>query len=118
MYDPTSATVDPSSYGLGAVLMQKQADHQWKPVAYASRSLTPTEEKYVQIEKKALAITWACERFNEYLIGLHSKVETDHKPLVPLFGTKNLEELPEIQSETHEIHLYHYTYTWERAYRS
>ena len=57
--------------------MQKQADHQWKPVAYASRSLPPTEEKYAQIEKEALGITWACKRFGEYLVGMHFGVETD-----------------------------------------
>ena len=97
LYNPTSYTVvsaDASSYGLGAVVMQKQPDHQWKPIAYASRSLTPTEEKYAQIEKEALGITWACERFSEYLVGMCFKVETDHKPLVSLFGTKNLEDLP------------------------
>ena len=97
LYDPTHSTIvsaDASSYGLGGVLMQKQADHRWKPVAYASRSLTPTEEKYAQIEKEALGITWACERFSEYLVGMHFKVETDHKPLVSLLGNKNLEELP------------------------
>ena len=55
LYDPASDTVvstDASSYGLGAVLMHKQADQQWKPVAYASRSLTPTEERFAQIEKE------------------------------------------------------------------
>ena len=43
-------------HGVGAVLMQKQSDHQWKPVAYASRLLTSTEEKYAQIEKEALGM--------------------------------------------------------------
>ena len=74
--------------------MQKQEDHQWKPVVYASRSLTSTEQKYVQIEKESLGITWACERFCEYLIGIKFRVETDHKLLVSLLGEKNLEDLP------------------------
>jgi len=96
LYDATHNTIvsaDASSYGLGGVLMQKQADHQWKPVAYASRSLTPTE-KYAQIEKEALGITWACKQFSEYLVGMHFKVDTDHKQLVSLLDNKNLEELP------------------------
>ena len=42
--------------------MQMQPDHQWKPIAYVLRSLIPTEEKYAQIEKEALDITWTCEQ--------------------------------------------------------
>ena len=97
LYDPSKETIvsaDASSYGLGAVLMQKQEDYQWKPVVYASRSLTSTEQKYAQIEKESLGITWACERFRDYLIGIKFRVETDHKPLVSLLGEKNLEDLP------------------------
>ena len=29
-----------------------------KPVYYALRSLTPTEQKYPQVEKEALVVTW------------------------------------------------------------
>uniref|UniRef100_A0A3Q4GEX3 Macro domain-containing protein n=1 Tax=Neolamprologus brichardi TaxID=32507 RepID=A0A3Q4GEX3_NEOBR len=56
------------------------------PVAYASRSLTPTEQRYAQLEKEALALTWACERFSDFILGLHLELETDHKPLVSLLG--------------------------------
>jgi len=76
------------------VLTQKQNNHQWKPVTYASRLLTATEQKYAQIEKEALGITWACKRFSEYLVGMNFRIEIDHKPLVSLLGMKNLEELP------------------------
>lgn len=90
----TTLSTDASSYGLGAVLLQKQDDEQWRPVAYASRAMSPTEQRYAQIEKEALGITWASERFADYLIGLKFHIETDHKPLVPLLSTKNLEDLP------------------------
>ena len=35
-------------------LIQKQSDGVMKPIAYISRSLTPTERRYTQIEKEAL----------------------------------------------------------------
>ncbi|KAK7884427.1 hypothetical protein WMY93_027550 [Mugilogobius chulae] len=97
LYNPkaqTTVSADASSFGLGAVLLQKQEDSNIKPVAFASRALTPTEQRYAQIEKEALAITWACERFSDFLIGMDFHIETDHKPLVPLLGSKNLDELP------------------------
>lgn len=59
LYDPNAETCvspDASSYGLGAVLLQKQTDERWKPVAYASQALSDTEQRYGQIEKEALPI--------------------------------------------------------------
>ena len=90
---PTKVCADASSYGLGAVLLQMK-NSQWKPVAYASRSMTETEKRYAQMEKEALATTWACEKFSSYILGMEFSIETDHKPLVPLLGTKHLDCLP------------------------
>ena len=96
IYDPgatTKVSADVSSFGLGAVLLQQFGLH-WKPVAYASCSLSTTEQRYAQIEKEALAITWGCEKFSDNLVGKQFQVETDHKPLVPLLGQKHLDTLP------------------------
>ena len=86
----TKLSTDASSYGLGAVLLQNH-DDQWRPVAYA---MSPTKQLYARIVKEALGITWASERFADYLIGLKFHIETDHKPLVSLLRTKNLDKLP------------------------
>nr|XP_039248050.1 uncharacterized protein K02A2.6-like [Styela clava] len=97
LYNPNSATIvsaDASSYGLGATLKQKNSDGQWKSVAFASRAMNTTVQKYAQLEKEALAVTRACECFQDFLVGMHSMINTDHKPLVALFGTKSLDELP------------------------
>ena len=51
LFDPNLETIlsaDASSYGLGAVLLQKQVAGQLLPVAYISRSMTPTERRYAQ----------------------------------------------------------------------
>ncbi|UYV64896.1 K02A2.6-like, partial [Cordylochernes scorpioides] len=95
---PTMVSSDASSYGLGAVLKQEGKNGIWRPVAYSSRTMTPTEKRYAQIEKEALAITWACERFQDFLLGKRFRIETDHKPLIPLFSTKELSSLtPRLQ---------------------
>ena len=89
----TKVSADASSYGLGGVLLQKQGS-DLKPVFHTCRPLTETEQRYVQIEKQALAVTWCCEKFADYLIGLHKfMIETDHKPLLALLKTKRLDEL-------------------------
>ena len=90
----TIISADASSYGLGAVLLQVQEDDSKKPIAYASRSMTSTEQRYAQIEKEALATTWACEKFADFVLGKEFLIETDHKPLVPLLGSKCLQDMP------------------------
>ena len=90
---PTKFHLNASAYGMGAILLQQHSD-KWKPVAFASRSLTDTEKRYSQIEKEALAIVWACEKFSDYVLGKRIQLETDHKPLVPLLGKTNLDCLP------------------------
>ncbi|XP_065192543.1 uncharacterized protein K02A2.6-like [Sycon ciliatum] len=91
---PVRISADASSYGLGAVLLQPDGS-RWRPVAYASRSLSPTEQRYAQIEKECLAIVWACEHFHHYIYGgPQFTVETDHKPLVPLINSADLARSP------------------------
>ncbi len=91
---PTTVSADSSSFGIGGVIMQ---DHggQWKPVAFCSRTLTPAEQRYAMVEKECLALVWTCERFSQYLTGLQSfRLLTDHKPLVPIIGSKSIDQVP------------------------
>ena len=59
-----------------------------QPVAYASRSLQPAEQKYAQIEREALAIIFAVRRYHQYLYGRSFTLVTDHRPLCRIFGSK------------------------------
>ncbi len=86
-------SADASSYGLGPVLFQCELEF-WKPVVFASRSMSETELRYAQIEQEALATTWACEKLADYLLGRKFTIESDHKPLIPLLNSKQLDSLP------------------------
>ena len=71
-FSPTDKTVlytDASPQALGAVLCQEASCGKHRTICFASKSLTPTERAYPQIQKEALAIVWAVERFYFYLMG-------------------------------------------------
>lgn len=80
-------TTDASNIAIGAVLSQSNPPND-NPVAYASRTLNETEQRYSTIEKELLAIVWACRYFRPYLYGRKFKIFTDHRPLVWLFNLK------------------------------
>ena len=52
----TTIAADASSYGPGAVLLQRQEDGQDRPVAFSSRCMSETEQRYAQVEKEAPAM--------------------------------------------------------------
>ena len=67
-----------------------------------SRSMTTTEMRYAQIEKEVIAFIWACEYSMDFLVVLKFDTHTDHKSLVALFSSKQLEVLP---LRVHRFHL-------------
>ena len=85
----TQLIVDGSPYELGAILNQKQRNGEFKPVAYASRTLNPVERRYSQIERESLATLWAIQRLRVYLFGMNLVVYTDHKPLERIFTSSH-----------------------------
>jgi len=101
---------DASMHGLGACLMQNG-----QPVAFASRSLTPTEVQYAQIEKELLAIVFGMEKFKTYLYGRKVLVETDHKPLEAIFKKSLLNAPKRLQRMLLRLQRYEFEVTYKRG---
>ena len=65
-----------------------------QPVCFASRALSDSETRFVQIEKKLLAILFACERFYCFVYRRRMiNVKSDHKLLEAIFK-KPFNEVP------------------------
>ena len=54
-------------------------------MAYASRSLTSSEQNYCQLEKETLSIVFAFTKFHEYVYGKKIYVYNDHLPQRSIF---------------------------------
>ena len=74
--ESVTLSVDVSSTGLGAVILQND-----QPVAFASKAFTETQMRYAQIEKEMSAIVFECVKFHQYIFGKTITVQTDHKRL-------------------------------------
>ena len=85
---PVTIQVDASGKGLGAALIQDDG-----PVAFASKALTPTEQRYANNERELLACVFGAERFWTYVFGRHFTIESDHKSLKQI-SMKNLADAP------------------------
>ena len=76
---------DASPTGLGAVLIQIEQEVE-RPIAFASKRLSPAERNYSQTDREALALVVGVKKFKYYLLGRNFKLKTDHRPLLGIFG--------------------------------
>ena len=83
---------DASLKGLGTVLSQQQKDGSIRVIAYASRSLCPSERSmrnYSSAKLELLVLKWAItEKFQDYLLGSRFQVYTDNNPLAYIQESK------------------------------
>ncbi|GJT01277.1 reverse transcriptase domain-containing protein [Tanacetum coccineum] len=85
---PFELMCDASDFAIGAVLGQRIEKH-FRPIHYASKTMTEAESNYTTTEKEMLVVVYAFEKFRSYLIMNKSIVYTDHSALKYLFAKKD-----------------------------
>ena len=112
-YDPCKPLFlqcDASLRGVGAALLQPDADDKLKPVAYASKSHSNRATLRMHREG-ALAIVFGTERFHVYLYGRNFSVITDHRPLVMINDKPISSAPPRLQRMIVRLQSYNFTMT-------
>jgi hypothetical protein len=81
-----------SDFATGAILSQKGTDSKLHPVAFLSKSLSPTEKNYDIFDKELLAIIRAFKEWRHLLEGSDTPIQvlTDHRNLEHFSGMKPL----------------------------
>nr|GFA17167.1 reverse transcriptase domain-containing protein [Tanacetum cinerariifolium] len=64
---PFELMCDASDFAIGAVLGQRQ-EKNFRPIHYASKTMTEGKSNYITTEKQMLAVVYAFEKFRSYLI--------------------------------------------------
>nr|GEV58466.1 reverse transcriptase domain-containing protein [Tanacetum cinerariifolium] len=77
-----------SNFAICAVLGQHKEKH-FRPIHYASKTMTEAESNYTTTKKEMLAVVYAFEKLWSYLIMNKSIVYTDHFALKYLFFKKD-----------------------------
>lgn len=81
-------TCDASPWGVGGVLSHRGENGWLAPIAYYSITMNATERRYSQLDKEALAIVKCMKKFYNHLLGRKFEIQTDHKPLLGLWGAE------------------------------
>ena len=108
---PIRLAGDTSNYRIGAVLSHVLPNGTEHPIAYASRTLKPSERNYAQLEKEALSLVYGIQKFHKYIYGRSFTLVTDHCPLTTILGpTTGVPSLAAARLQRWALLLSAYTY--------
>nr|GEZ84416.1 reverse transcriptase domain-containing protein [Tanacetum cinerariifolium] len=85
---PFELMCDASDFAVGVVLGQRIEKH-FRPIHYASKTMTQAKSNYTTTEKEMLAVVYAFKKFHSYLIMNKSIVYTVHSALKYIFSKKD-----------------------------
>ena len=116
LHKPVVLQTDASDYAVGGALLQPNCKGKLQPVPFTSSSISPTEQRYSQIEKECLAICNCFQKFDQWLYGKADiVVHTDHQPPETIMK-KPLNKTPAgLQRMLMKLQRYRFTLTYKRG---
>ena len=78
---PFEIYVDASANAAACYLVQKDDSGVERPIAFFSSKFTHAQRNYAVIEREALAVVWALQKYKEWVFRNKVIVHSDHNPL-------------------------------------
>ena len=87
---PFVLSADASDYAIGACLSQNDKNNNLRPVSFVGRKLRDAELNYSTTDRELLALKFALEKFEHFIIGRRFLILTDHAALLAIQSKVNL----------------------------
>ncbi|GKE04079.1 reverse transcriptase domain-containing protein [Tanacetum coccineum] len=85
---PFEIMCDDGDYVVGVVLGQRKDKH-FQPIHYASKTMNEAQENYTTTKKELLAVVFAFDKFQQYLVLSKTIIFTNHSALRYLFAKQD-----------------------------